>query len=199
MKEIPDTRESLLLRIQSQEDRLAWEEFVEIYRPVVYGIATSRGLQHADALDLVQTVFVSVAKSIERWEKRDNKSRFRHWLLRVAKNATINSLTRRPLDQAIGGEGLSKELIEQATWDAPGDLELDLEYKRQLYLRAAEKVRAKVTEANWMAFELTAVEGVSIEDVARELGKSIGAIYAARSRIMKQLSDIVSQLEESYE
>jgi RNA polymerase sigma-70 factor (ECF subfamily) len=199
VKEIPETRESLLLQIQSHANRLAWEEFVEIYRPVVYGIAVSRGLQHADALDLVQTVFVSVAGSIARWEKRNDQTRFRNWLLRIAKNATINALTRRPLDHAVGGEGVSLELIENARGNIPSEPELDLEYKRQVYLRAAEKVRAKVTETNWMAFELTALEGVSIEQVARELGKSVGTIYAARSRIMKQLSDIVSRLEESYE
>ncbi len=199
VKEIPETRESLLLQIKSQENRLAWEEFVEIYRPVVYGIAVSRGLQHADALDLVQTVFVSVANSIARWEKQNEQTRFRNWLLRIAKNATINALTRRPPDQGVGGKGVPLELIENARGDVPSEQELDLEYKRQVYLRAAEKVRAKVTEANWMAFELTAIEGVSIEQVAQELGKSVGAVYAARSRIMKLLTDIVSQLEESYE
>lgn len=199
MKEIPETRESLLLQIQSSENRSAWEEFVEIYRPVVYGIAVSRGLQHADALDLVQTVFVSVANSIGRWEKQNQQTRFRNWLLRIAKNATINAMMRRPPDQGVGGDGLPSGLIEQAKGDVPSEFELDLEYKRQLYLRAAEKVRDKVTESNWMAFELTAIEGVSIEEVAQDLGKSVGAIYAARSRIMKQLSDFVSRLQESYE
>lgn len=199
MPEIPETRESLLLQIQSPENRLAWEEFVEIYRPVVYGIAVSRGLQHADALDLVQTVFVSVANSIAGWEKQNEQTRFRNWLLRIAKNATINALTRRPPDQAVGGNGAPLDLIENSKGDVPSELELDLEYKRQVYLRAAEKVRAKVTETNWMAFELSAIEGVPIAQVAKELGKSVGAIYAARSRIMKQLSDIVAQLEDSSE
>ena len=69
MKELPETRDSLLLQIQSQENKEAWEEFVEIYRPIIYRVAVSRGLQHADALDLVQTVFVSVANSISRWAK----------------------------------------------------------------------------------------------------------------------------------
>ena len=199
MKEIPETRESLLLQIQSQENKLAWEEFVEIYRPVVYGVAISRGLQHADALDLVQTVFVSVANSISKWEKTNENSRFRNWLLRIAKNATINALTRQPIDKAVGGDGLADEIMEARQWNAPSEYELDLNYQRQLYLRAAEQVRTKVSKANWLAFELTAVNGLSIEEVALELDKSVGAIYATRSRIMKQLSDIVSRLEESYE
>ena len=199
MKELPETRDSLLLQIQSQENREAWEEFVEIYRPVVYGVAVSRGLQHADALDLVQTVFVSVANSIARWERSNEKTRFRHWLLRVAKNATINAVTRRPPDQAMGGDGIPQDLIEQVRYDSPSEQELDLEYRRQLYVRAAEQVRTRVSESNWAAFQLTAIDGVSIEAAAQELGKSVGAIYAARSRIMKQLAMIVSQLEESYQ
>ena len=198
MKEIPETRDSLLLQIQSQENKAAWEEFVEIYRPVIYRVAVSRGLQHADALDLVQTVFVSVANSIARWEKSNETSRFRHWLLRVAKNATINAMTRRPPDQALGGEGFPQDQIEQIQCDSPSELELDLEYQRQLYVRAAETVRARVSEANWTAFKLTAIDGISISEAAKELGKSVGAIYAARSRIMKQLSNIVSELEDSF-
>ncbi len=199
MPEIPETRESLLLQIQSPENKLAWEEFVEIYRPVVYGVAVSRGLQHADALDLVQNVFVSVANSIAHWEKSHSRVRFRHWILRIAKNATINALTRRPADRAIGGEGLPTELFEQPQTDSASEIDLNLEYKRQLYLCAAEKVRQRVTAANWTAFELTTVKGVSIEDAAQELGKSVGAVYAVRSRIMKRLVELVSKLEEAYE
>lgn len=199
MKEIPETRESLILQIQSPQNRLAWEEFVEIYRPVVYGLAVSRGLQHADAMDLVQTVFISVVNSISHWEKQGEKTRFRNWLLRIAKNATINAVTRRPPDQGIGGDGIPNETLDQLSGGGISEHELDLAYKRQLYLQAAEKVRQKVSHENWMAFEMTAIEGLAIEAVARELGKSVGAIYAARSRIMRQLSDVVSQLEESFE
>lgn len=199
MNEIPETRDSLIVGIQSQQNKEAWEEFVEIYRPVVYGVAISRGLQHADALDLVQLVFVSVAKSISRWEKSSEKTRFRNWILRVAKNATINAITRRPPDQALGGEGFRNEQMEAVSSESPSELELDIEYQRQLYLRAAERIRSCVSQENWTAFQMTAVDGISIEQASKELGKSAGAIYATRSRIMKQLSKLVSQLEESYQ
>ena len=145
MPELPETRESLLLQIREPENREAWEEFVEIYRPVVYRIAISKGLQHADAMDLVQTVFISVAGSIAGWEKHDANSRFRHWLLRVAKNATINAITRRPQDQAAGGSGVVEELGNLPHQHDENARQIDAEYQRQLYLRAAEQVRCKVT------------------------------------------------------
>jgi RNA polymerase sigma-70 factor (ECF subfamily) len=195
VQELPDTRDSLLLQIREPENRLAWEEFVEIYRPVIYRTATARGLQHADAMDLVQTVFIAVAGSIANWEKRNENSRFRHWLLRIARNATINAITRQPPDRPVGG-GLP---AEDQVIETESASQLDLEYRRQLYLRAAEQVRGKVDENTWQAFELTALQGMAIEETARELGKSPGAVYAARSRIMKQLASLVSKLEESYQ
>ncbi|MEL7497769.1 MAG: RNA polymerase sigma factor [Planctomycetota bacterium] len=199
MQQPPETRESLLLQIREPENREAWEEFVEIYRPVVFRMALAKGLQHVDALDLVQTVFISIAGSISKWEKRDGKTRFRNWLLRIAKNATLNALTRRPPDQAIGGDTVAYELVNHAAEDSNEASQLDLEYGRQIYLRAAEQVRNSVNESTWQAFELTAVQGISIASAASELGKSVGVIYAARSRVMKQLAAVVSKLEESYE
>ncbi len=41
-----------------------------------------RGLQHADAQDLSQQVLMAVASAIGKWEKRDESTRFRHWLSR---------------------------------------------------------------------------------------------------------------------
>jgi RNA polymerase sigma-70 factor (ECF subfamily) len=39
MTEFPDTQSLLLANIQSLENREAWAEFVQIYRPVVYRMA----------------------------------------------------------------------------------------------------------------------------------------------------------------
>lgn len=200
MTELPDTRESLLLKIREPENQEAWEEFTEIYRPVVYRLAVARGLQYADAMDLTQTVFIAIAGSISRWEKQDASSRFRHWLLRVAKNATLNVLKRRPIDLAIGGSGITDRLVGLDDGEDAASLsEIELEYRRQLYIQAADRVRSKVEQSTWQAFELTAVKGMAVEAVAQELGKSVGSVYAARSRIMNQLTVIVLKLEESYQ
>jgi RNA polymerase sigma-70 factor (ECF subfamily) len=58
MPEFPETRVSLLVRIQNSHDEQAWREFVAIYRPVVYLLARKQGLQDADADDLSQRVVI---------------------------------------------------------------------------------------------------------------------------------------------
>ena len=188
MQELPDTRESLLSQVRDKSNHRAWQEFVDLYRPAVYRIALARGLQHFDALDLVQTVFISVAEAIGEWERRTPQVRFRHWLLRVARNATINALTRRPPDQPLAGIPVD-ELLEQIPEQSRETETLVLlEYRRALFQRAAELVRVDVHPDTWKSFELTAIDGMSKEAAARELGKSVGTIYAARSRVMKRHS-----------
>ena len=196
MQDIPETRASLVLRVNDPGDQQAWDEFVQLYHPVIYRVARSRGLQEADAQDLVQTVFVSIADSIGRWSERDANVKFRHWLLRVAKNATINALTRRPEDRA---GGLADGLLEDIqAGDSQSESMIELEYRRELFIRASEIVRVDVSPETWRAFELTAIEGISKEDAARELGKSIGTVYAARSRVMRRLTETVSELEAQF-
>jgi RNA polymerase sigma-70 factor (ECF subfamily) len=58
----PETSESLILRLNNQQDVAASNEFFGIYRPVTLRMALRRGLQHADADDLVRRVFLSVAR-----------------------------------------------------------------------------------------------------------------------------------------
>lgn len=195
MQEPPETRESLLAQMRDAGDQRAWQEFVDLYRPVVYRVALARGLQHADALDLVQTVFIAVSRALGDWEQRSPQTRFRHWLLRVAKNATINAVTRRPLDQPLAGFPV-EELLEQAPASTrETETLVQLEYRRALFLRAAEQVRVDIHPDTWKAFELTAIDGLSKEAAAYELGKSVGTIYAARSRVMKRMVSVVAQLE----
>ena len=66
MAEPPLTRITLLARIRDGRDGDAWQEFVQIYGPVVYRFARNRGLQDADAADLMQDVLRSVARNAHR-------------------------------------------------------------------------------------------------------------------------------------
>lgn len=195
MAELPETRDSLILKLRDPRNHEAWSEFVEIYRPVIYRSAIRRGLQHADALDLVQIVLVSVSCSIDKWERSHANVKFRHWLLTVARNATINALKRLHTHQLCTGSPLAEIPDVSSPEDQSTENSLDVEYRRQLYLRASDQVKTQVHPETWKAFELSSVRALSISEVAAELGKPLGSIYASRSRVMKKLMAAVAQLE----
>lgn len=202
MTQFPETRESLIVQIKDPSNRHAWGKFVDLYRPVIHRIALARGLQDADAQDLTQHVFMAVAASIGRWEKSTESTRFRHWLRRVTRNAILNAISRRPPDQATGTssyQNIVAEIPERTDHALDDETEslIELEYRRELYLRAAAFVRTDVDPITWQAFERTVIGGISNAQAAQELSKSIGTIYAARSRVMKRLRTAIAEIEEN--
>lgn len=194
----PETRASLLINLQSGDDEAAWQEFVAIYRPVIYRMACRRGLQDADAQDLTQKVLMSVSGAIDSWEPREG-TRFRHWLRKVASNAILKSLTRQPKDPGRGGTTAIEVLGNAPADQEQLQRELQLEYQREILLRAAAVVRADVDPDTWKAFELSVIERLPIEEAAEKTGKAVGAAYAARGRVMKRLKQVAAQMQEGGE
>ena len=195
MSQFPDTRSTLIAHVQSPENQGAWTEFVTLYRPVIYRMARKRGMQDADAQDLSQTVLIRIARSIDRWKKTDPSIGFRHWLSRVAKNAILTALAKPSRDGAMGGTDIQDMLYQQPDVDPDVERAFALEYLREKYHRAAATVQTDVDAVTWQAFELSMVDGRPCNEVAEQLGKPIGTIYAARSRVMRRLRDQIDQME----
>ena len=62
-----------------------------------------------------------------------------------------------------------------------------------------DRIKSEFQENTWQAFWLTAVEGQSAADVARQVGMSPGAIYVAKSRVLARLKDEVETLRQQEE
>ena len=196
MTVLPETRDSLLVRLRDASDAAAWDEFAEIYRPMVVRIGLRSGLQPTDAEDLAQRVLVSVSRAIGDWRRDDSRGGFRSWLRTVARNAVVNMFHRGPKDAAVGGS----EFLDlcQKLPAATDEIErlIDEEYRRSLFRAAAERVEREVQPTTWQSFWRTTMQEESPKKVADELGFSIGKVYGARSRVMKLLQRAVGELDD---
>ena len=185
---VPDTRQSLILRLPNQQDVEAWDEFTAIYQPLVYRLARVKGFQHADAQEVVQEVMVSVSRAVGRWQPDAERGRFRDWLFCISRNLMINFLTRKkhkPLGS--GDSGIEQLLYAQCESSGEQSQLYDLEYQREVFRTVAARVRKEVSDKSWQAFWRSSVENQPIEAVADQLGVSVGAVYISRSRIMARL------------
>jgi RNA polymerase sigma-70 factor (ECF subfamily) len=196
MDETPATRPSLLVRIRDPQDERAWAEFLEIYTPLVYRVARQKGFQDADADDVVQEVFRSVASAIDRWDPDPAKGSFRGWLFRIARNHMLNHLAgRRRQPRGTGDTDANRQLGERASPSEEDSAMFEAEYMRSVFGWAVERVRGEFREPNWQAFWQTGVEGKDAALVAETLGMSIGAVYKSKSRIMARLRAVIRQVE----
>ncbi|MEM8736848.1 MAG: sigma-70 family RNA polymerase sigma factor [Planctomycetota bacterium] len=193
MQPWPDTRDTILARLYNADDKQAWEEFVQIYEPLIIRVATRLGLQDADARDVSQRVLLAVAGEAGNWKQGNHGGRFRGWLKRCATNASLNLLQRDDRHRASADTG-SWALLQSA--EAPPEMTdlWDEEYRLELFRLAAARVQSRFATDSWECFHRTAVLNESYEHVAQSMEKSMGAIYALRSRIMASIRREVQRL-----
>ncbi len=196
MHQWPETNESLILRVKDPADAASWADFLAIYRPVVVRMAYGLGLQHADAEDLAQQVFLSVAKAIEAWEPDSQQPPFRVWLSRITRNAIVNALTRRKPDAAGGSTSVQEMLRELPDRSDKTAQRLMEESRREAIRWATEEIQCEFTEMTWEMFWLTSIEGKTVAEVARRHKKTPGAVYMARFKVMQRLKEKVLEVSE---
>lgn len=167
-----------------------------MYTPVVRRVARSRGFQEADTDNLVQEVFLRVAQSIDVWLERDDRGRFRPWLVRIARNMAIDLLRQRA-SRKLGVDN-AESVLSMQTQQRTNEIEalVNVEYDRAVFDWAARQVETMVEQHTWQAFWLTHVEGLSVSQAAEQLNVRPANIYFGRSRVMSRLRELVKQFED---
>src|SRR5580704_14367081 len=169
MQALPLTRASLLVRIQDPRDADAWRQFFDLYAQVVYGFARRRGLQDADAPDLMQDVLRSVAAAAGRLNYDPAKGTFRGWLYSVTRNKIFNFLDNQRRHARGAGDSGSQRRLEELAAPAEEREEWDRDYERHRFAWAAERIREEFQESTWQAFWMTAVDGLSAKDTGSKV------------------------------
>lgn len=107
----------------------------------------------------------------------------------------ISTLRTSRRDIAIGGSDFLEQ--SQAIKNPMDDIEqlINEEHHRSLLRTAAEIVKDEFHASSWQAFWLTTLGELSVPDAAEKLQLSTGAVYAARSRILRRLQEVAQQYE----
>ena len=190
----PSTHPSLLARLRDPADAPAWAEFLEIYQPLILRLACRRGLQLADAQDLCQEVLCAVAQKVEDWNPDGGVGKFRAWLYVVARNLALKMLARNR-SQARGVGGSDAHALLEAQPDTSEDNSDALDFRREAFHLAAERVQHDVAPSTWKAFWLTTMEDVPVQQAAEQLQMTPGAVYVARCRVAARVRAVVETID----
>lgn len=169
----------------------AWDEFVDRYGPRIVKWSRAWGLQAADIDDVTQSVLAILLVRLRRFAYDPSRS-FRAFLRKVTNDTVCDVISAR--GRAAGGAAALQALAGK---EARADLArgLEEEFDLELLEKATWIVRGKVEPRTWEAYRLTAEEGLSGMEAATRLGMGAGAVYQAKSAVLRRLHDEVRELE----
>lgn len=187
------TRQSLILFMANGSTASdAWGRFIDKYGRMLYGWSRQWCYNHHDAEELVQETVLIVFRKIGVFQCR-SAGGFRGWLKEISYRCWLEMLARRKrFDRSLHDENLidhQRALAEGQL--ARADLEklFDQIADREILELAMARARVKVREKTWKAFTMVDERGEAVEEVARTLGISRGAVHTAVYTVRKLIRE----------
>lgn len=198
--EAPTTRETLIRRFRGG-DRLAWEEFYQLYEPLVRLYVRRFGLREHDVDDLVQGLFLKLRDRLAHFELDHGKGKFRAWLRTVVDNSVRDWQERAerqeaqpPPDSAVRGNRPSG-----APFGADGERWRRNEWRRSVLSVVMNRVREEFAgrEKTFACFEQLTLEGRAAKEVAAELGiEKVNNVYVYSHRVLQRVRQLCAEYDE---
>lgn len=185
------TPPSLLEQIRQDPTRQAWQQFVDLYTPLLFHWARRLHLNDHDAADLIQDIFTVLVQKLPTFDYNPQLS-FRAWLKTILLNRWRDRARQRSLFQTFDGSG--------ALANCPADEEIPFfeeeEYRQAVVRRALDLMQAEFQPVTWRAcWEFVVLDRPAAE-VAADLGISVNAVYLAKGRVLRRLREQLAGLLE---
>jgi RNA polymerase sigma factor (sigma-70 family) len=175
----------ILTKFQDPASRnLAFNQLVRKYQQKVYWHVRKMVIDHADADDLTQDVFVKVWKHLENF--RQDAQLFT-WIYRIATNECLGFLQskRRKFFLPLNDVGAELSAKLEADPAIAGD-EIELKLQRAI-LRLPDKQR--------LVFNLRYYDEMPYEQMAEVTGTSVGALKASYHHAVRKIEDYVTNAD----
>ena len=176
---IPD--EATLVRAAADGDQVAYGRLYSFYYPQLYTSIAFMAQSHEDAQEIIHETFLKI------WKAKESlvlvKS-FEDYAYTLAKNLLFNQLKRKKISQRVM-QTLSDQSLKNAG-PAP-----DQEYLYKQYYQTAINAINQLSEQKRRIFLLRTQEGMSLGEIAAEMGISVSAVkkhlYAAFESVKEAL------------
>jgi RNA polymerase sigma-70 factor, ECF subfamily len=183
---VEEPSSTLLARVQAENPQ-AWDRLVHLYGPLVHSWCQRARLREADAADVGQEVFQAVFRSIKNFQRQ--RGTFCGWLRTIVQSKIVDFRRRmQPGAEGMGGSDANTKLQELPDRDLE-EAELTPTEELELCRRAIDLVLSGCEEQTRQAFLRVAAGGQDAEEVARDLGMSVNAVYLAQSRLKRRIRE----------
>jgi RNA polymerase sigma-70 factor (ECF subfamily) len=161
----------------------AFNLLVKKYQEKLYWHVRRMVVDHDDADDLVQDIFVKVWKSLEGFRE---DAKLYTWMYRIATNECITFLNKKKKRFFVPIVDVEAQLSKKIDHDPLFDGD-----KIQLQL---QKAILTLPEKQRVVFHLKYYDEMKYEDMSEVLGTSVGALKASYHHAVKKIEDYMKGL-----
>ena len=184
------TRSSVLRAVAVTGNEAAWSRLFDLYAGFVYSIARRKGLNDADADDMVQTVFADLARNLPSFDYDRAKGRFRSYLAGLVNWRVIDRLNASRRDAELKSN-FWNEMRAAAGSD---DGFAEREWQAAALEEALRRIKTDVRPKHYAAFVASTIEGQDSEIVMNLYGISRDNLYQIRNRLTAKLREKVKEV-----
>ena len=176
---IQDTE--LLLQFRNPDTKeKAFTDIIKKYQEKLYWHIRRMVVEHEDANDVLQNVFIRVWNGLENFRE---DSQLYTWLYRIATNECLSYLDQQKRKSSLSFDemesGLSNKIIADKYFDPN-----KLEWKLQLAIQ-------QLPEKQRVVFTLRYYDEMPYEEMSRVLDTSEGALKASYHHAVKKIEDYI--------
>lgn len=167
-------------RIEGQKN-YAFNHLIKKYEKKIYWLVRRMVIDHDDANDLTQDIFVKVWKKITNFR---GDSQLYTWIYRIAVNETLNFLNSKRKKLFIPLVNVEKKLEEEIVTSAyfSGD-EIQMKLQKAI-LQLPNKQR--------LVFNMRYYQEFSYEEMSKMLDTSVGALKASYHHAVKKIEKLLT-------
>lgn len=184
------TRSSVIKAVANTGNEAAWQRLFDLYAGFVFSIARAKGLNDADADDIVQMVFSDLARNLPTFKYDRAKGCFRSYLSSLVHWRVMDRLKYGRRDAELKASFMEEV---KAAGNADVDFE-EREWQKAALEEALRRIKPEVNPEHYAAFVASAVEGQDTETVTRLYGISSDNLYQIRKRLTAKLRETVGQV-----
>src|SRR5215210_480104 len=176
----PDDKELLFMFSDPATKEQAFTSIVKKYQEKLYWHIRRMVINHEDANDVLQNMFIKVWKGLENFRE---DSQLYTWLYRIATNECLTFLEQQKRRSSVSlsdvESGLSNKIKADTNFDAN-----KLEWKLQLAIQ-------QLPEKQRVVFTLRYYDEMPYEEMSRVLETSEGALKASYHHAVKKIEDYI--------
>jgi RNA polymerase sigma factor, sigma-70 family len=175
----PIDEKELVKQLQNEATaRQAFNELLKVYSQPVYWQIRKMVMNHDDANDLVQNVFMKAWNNLHNFR---GDAKLSTWLFKIAINESINFINKEKQRQQMSEDADDSFLLN--------NIEADSYFDGEGLQKDLLEAVAKLPEKQRLVFNMRYFDEMKYEDISEILGTSVGALKASYHHAVKKVTD----------